>query len=45
MRYSTTCMAEQEMLYPDNELDIMICFTLFLPQINHSIMCFSGAWN
>ena len=38
-------MEEQQLLDPDSELDLFVLHCVFLPRINHSLKCFTAAWN
>ena len=38
-------MEEQQMLDPENSLDLFVLHCVFLPQINHSLEHFTSAWN
>ena len=39
------CMEEEKILDPNNDVDLFVLHCLFLPQINHALEKFSGAWN
>ena len=38
-------MEEEQLLDPENELDLFVLHCIFLPKINHALECFSSAWN
>ena len=38
-------MEEEQLLDPESDVDLFVLHCVFLPQINHALECFSGAWN